>query len=143
MKEVKESVIANEWDGEERRETRRRYDIDRRLIERRKRYFISIMIPIIIGVTATALISWGAYVTHVTYTISAKYETNFVQHITARAEKDARLEHELELLRTEYTYKLSTLRDEVNDGLKEIRDTNNAIYKLLLQHQSMEVKAHP
>ena len=125
----------DELEKDERRRAKRRYKTDRRIIERRKKYWWMIIFPILIGVCATALISWGAYITHVTYTISANYETNFVAHISARAKKDAIIEDKVETLRKDYTQKLGTLRTEMNEGLKEIRDTNLAIYNLLLQHE--------
>ena len=125
----------DELEKDERRRAKRRYKTDRRIIERRKKYWWMIIFPILIGVCATALISWGAYITHVTYTISANYETNFVAHIESRAKKDATIEAKVEMMRSDYTQKMGSLREDMNEGMKEIRDTNLAIYNLLLQHE--------
>lgn len=116
----------------ERRRIHRRNRADRRLAERRKKYWWSVIFPIIIGVCVTALISWGAYVTHVTYTISANYETSFVRHVNNQVKKDAALELKIEMLRTDYTHKMNSMRADMNSGLKEIREANNRIYNLLI-----------
>lgn len=132
-----ENVKTQEdWDGVEQREVRRRYVVDRRASERRKKYWWAVLFPIIVGVCITALISWGAYVTHVTYTISANYEMSFKQHIQDRVIKDASLEHTIELMRSDYTHKLTGIRQDMDAGLKEIRDTNLKIYNLLLEKES-------
>jgi len=134
------------WEGIDRRASRRRYLADRRAREKRKKYWWSVIFPIIVSICCGALISWGAYVTHVTYTISANYETSFLKFIEERAQKDASVEHEIEMLKTDYTNKLGLLRSDMTSqineirldmkaGMKEIRETNVRIYDLLLRVQ--------
>lgn len=131
-------VLERDWDGVEQREARRRYTIDRRLAERRRRYWWAIILPIILGAGLTGLtglISWGVYVTHVTYRISANYELAFVKHIELQVEKEARLDHRLELIKADFTNRTNLIRSDMTAGLKEIRDMQGAMYKLLVQNE--------
>ena len=137
MKTDSESVSldADELEREERRVTKRRDMIDRRVVERRKKYWWGVIFPIIVAVCVSALISWGAYITHVTYTISANYEASFVAHVKDRSTKDKAIDDRFEVLRSDYNTKIEMLHVDLNNGLAEIRKTNLAIYNLLLQHQ--------
>jgi len=130
--EETETINGSPWAGLERREVRRRYIPDRRAAERRKRYWWSVVFPIILGACLTAVISWGAYVTHVTYSISANYEKTFVHHIEAQADKNALVEHKLELIKKDYTGGINAIRKDMTTGFSEIRNIQNAMYRLLL-----------
>ena len=131
-------INGNDWLGEERRESRRRYTIDRRELERRKKYWSSLIFPVIIGIVATAIVSWGAFVTHVTYGISAKYEESFVKHVNDQLKKDAYNEHRLELIKAEHNAQMSRLREDMNTGFKEIRAFQHDIYNLLAKKKAEE-----
>lgn len=131
-------INGKEWEGEERRETRRRYTIDRRILERRKRYWSSLLLPVFVGIVVTAIVSWGAYVTHVTYGISAKYEESFVKHVREQLKKEAHNEHRLEMIQTEHNSQMARLRDDMNTGFKEIRAFQHDIYNLLAKKKSEE-----
>ena len=96
------NIDGKDWEGDERRESKRRDNSDRRILERRKRYWSSLILPILVGVIATAIVSWGAYVTHVTYGISARYEESFVKHVSAELKKDALNEHRLEMIQADH-----------------------------------------
>jgi hypothetical protein len=133
-------AVDDSVEREDRRKAKRRHLIDRRMIERRRKYWWSVIFPIIVGVCVTALISWGAYVTHVTYRISANYEMSFVRHIEDRAKKDLAFDHKIEMLRSDYTVKLGNLRTDLNKGLTEIRETNLKIYELLLQQGKKDLE---
>ena len=129
-----------DWDGVEQREVRRRYTIDRRTLEKRKRYWWSVIFPIILGCLLTGIMSWGVYVTHVTYRISANYETTFVKHIGAQIEKDAAINHRLELMKADYTTRMTQMRSDMADGLKEIRNMQGTMYRLLLDSEKLRKK---
>ncbi len=129
------------WDGVEQREVRRRYTIDRRTRERRKRYWWSVVFPIILGAGLSALISWGVYVTHVTYRISANYEETFLKHINAELEKDAATQHKMELMEADYTSSMASIRSEMAGGLKEIRDMQATMYRFLLNKERQDKKS--
>ena len=131
-------VENSDWDGVEKRQTRRRYTLDRRVAERRKKYFWSVVFPIVLGAVLSGLLSWGVYVTHVTYRISAGYEETFVKHLEMEVEKDKILEHKLELMKAEYTGQMRTIRAEMAQSLKEIRDMQMTMYRLLLDHERTE-----
>ena len=124
-----------DWNGVEQREIRRRYTIERRVNERRKRYWWSIIFPILLGSILTALISWGVYVTHITYRISASYEETFVKHIEREIEKDAVLEHKFEMMKAEYTNRMDTISSDTKFELAEIRKMQTAMYQLLLNER--------
>lgn len=130
-----EEESHQDWDGVEQRETRRRYTLDRRKSERKKRYWWSVIFPIILGTGITALISWGVYVTHTTYRISANYEKTFVQHIDKETEREAQVEHKLEVIRTDYTNRIDSLKGDMTASLKDIKDMQILMYRLLLNHQ--------
>lgn len=121
-----------DWEGDERREIKRRYTIDRRVLERRKRYWSSLLLPILIGTVATSIIAWGAYVTHITYGISAKYEQSFVKHVNEQLTKDALNEHRLEMIQSEHNLRMTSLRNDMNTGFKEMREFQHDIYNLIL-----------
>lgn len=115
--------------------------MDRRTLERRKRYWWSVVFPIVIGIIGTAIISWGAYVTHTTYGISAKYEQTFVTHIRDQLQKDADTNHKLEITKLEYNKELDELRKDMNEGFSEMRRAQTDIYNLIInlnQKQSSE-----
>ena len=122
-----------DWEGAERREAKRRYTLDRRIMERRKRYLFSVVLPTVLGILGAGIVSWGAYVTHSTYSISAKYEETFVDHIDDQAVHDKLQRARIDGIVVDYNTRISELHDDVNDGFKEIRDTQNNIYNLLLQ----------
>lgn len=126
---------AQDWDGVDTREVRRRYLFDRRMRERRKRYWWSIIFPIFLGSVLTALISWGVYVTHVTYRISAGYEETFVKHIENEIQEAAALEHKMEMMKIEYTGRLDSIRSETMKQLSEIRAMQSNMYQLLLDNE--------
>ena len=129
-------ISGDDWSGEERREARRRYTLDRRELERRKKYWSSLILPVIIGIVATAIVSWGAFVTHVTYGISAKYEESFVKHVNDQLKKEAYNEHRLELIQAEHNAQMARLREDMNTGFKEIRAFQHDIYNLLAKKKA-------
>ena len=122
-----------DWDGVEQREIRRRYLIDRRVTDKRKRYMWSVVFPIILGSILTALISWGVFVTHTTYRISASYEETFVKHIEREIEKDLVLEHRLDMIKADFTNRMDTMSADTKSGFAEIRTMQTAMYQLLLE----------
>jgi len=131
-----------DWGGEERRESKRRYTIDRRILERRKKYWSNLLLPVLAGIIVTGIISWGAYVTHITYGISAKYEESFVKHIKDQLKKDALTDHKLELIQAEHNRQMNRLRDDMNIGFKEIRVFQRDIYSILVKQQIKEEVKH-
>jgi hypothetical protein len=135
------ALDEEQWDGVEQRESRRRYTIDRRSSERRKRYWWSVIFPIVLGAVLSALISWGVYVTHITYKISANYEETFVSHIEKELERDAQVEHKLEMMKTDYSNRMNLMRSDMSSGLKEIRDMQASMYRLLLDHERTRAKS--
>lgn len=122
-----------DWEGDERREAKRRYTMDRRTMERRKRYLVTVVLPTVLGVLGAGVVSWGAYVTHSTYSISAKYEETFVDHIDSQVIADRQQNKHISDIVVDYNLRIGELHDDMNDGFKEIRDTQNNIYNLLLQ----------
>jgi len=112
------------WEGDERREKKRRVPPDRRVIERRKRYLFNVMLPTLVAVCGAGLISWGAYVTHITYAISAKFDSE-IEH--GQEGKDERME-----MRIDYNSKIIKLQDTMLEGFKELRESNRIIYNLLV-----------
>lgn len=120
------------WEGGNRREVKRRLDVDRRLLDRRKRYWWSVLFPIVIGIIGTAVLAWGAYVTNTTYGISAKYEQTFTSHIRDQLQKEADTNHEIELMKLRQASELQELRRDMKDGFKEVRSTQKDIYNLIL-----------
>jgi hypothetical protein len=128
-------TLDEDWNGVEQREARRRYTVDRRLAERRKRYWWSMILPIILGTGLAGLLSWGVYVTHVTYRISANYELSFVKHLERQVEKEFRLDHRLEVMKADFTNRTNLIRSDMTAGLKEIRDMQTTMYKILVQHE--------
>jgi len=126
-----------DWEGAERRNAKRRYLIDRRTMERRKKYLFSVILPTMLGVFGAGLVSWGAFVTHATYSISAKYEETFVDHIDEQAISDRAQEKRIDGIVVDYNERIGELHNDMNDGFKEIRDTlrdtQNSIYSLLLR----------
>jgi len=131
-----EDQTGEDWEGDERRECKRRFNVDRRNMERKKRYFFGILMPIIIGVVLTGIVSWGAYVTHVTYKISANYEETFVKHMGEQNSREVVINHRLDLMTRDYGLKVDTLRSEVTEGLREIREVQSQMYRLLVQYQT-------
>lgn len=126
----------NGWEGDNRREVKRRLDVDRRSQERRRRYWWTVLFPIIIGIIGTAVLSWGAYVTHTTYGISAKYEQTFVSHIRDQIQKDADTNHKLEITKIEQGQELDQLRKDMNEGFSDLRKSQQDIYNLIINQQS-------
>lgn len=136
-------VISNgeyDWEDKERREAKRRYTIDRRTVERRKKYWYNLFLPILLGVLGAGLVSWGAYVTHVTYGISAKYEESFVRHVADQLKKEALNDHKLELMQMEHSTQMTSLRDDMNTGFKEIRAFQHDIYNIIAKQKNDEKK---
>ncbi len=130
-----ENENQQDWDGVEQREVRRRYTLDRRVAERRKRYWWSVVFPILLGTGLTALISWGVYVTHTTYRISANYEKTFVRHIDKVIKREALVEHRMEIMKADYINRIDSLKVDVKASLTEIKDIQTAMYRLLLERQ--------
>lgn len=128
-----ENLKTEDWEGDERREAKRRYTIDRRIIERRKKTLFALILPTILGILGAGIVSWGAYVTHATYSISAKYEETFVDHIDDQVITGAAQEARINDIVVDYNRKIVRLHDDMNDGFKEMRDIQNNIYNLLLQ----------
>ena len=129
------------WDGVDQREIRRRYTVDRRKSEKRKRYWWSVIFPILLGGALSALISWGVYVTHVTYRISANYEETFVKYIAQQLEKETALDHRLELMRNDYTNRMNAIRLEMTAGIDRIRSVQDAMYRILLEYKRDKIEA--
>jgi hypothetical protein len=125
-----------EWEGEERRQTKRRYTVDRRTLEKRKKYLSSVLVPTIIGLLGAGIISWGAYVTHTTYGISAKYEETFISHIENQDTKEIINDRKFESIQKDYNGKILQLHTDMNDGFKEMRSTQKDIYNLLIKQDS-------
>ena len=128
--------MEKEWEGEERRESKRRYTVDRRTLEKRKKYLSSVLVPTIIGLLGAGIISWGAYVTHTTYGISAKYEETFITHIKDQDIKDVVNDHKFENMQRDYNTKIIQLHDDMNDGFKEMRSSQKDIYNLLIKQDN-------
>ena len=126
------SSMEEEWDGEERRETSRRVPPDRRIVERRKKYALNIILPTIVAIMGGGLISWGAYVTHVTYSISAKFDSSYAAHVANQDKHDQEDKDERMAMRIDYNSKILKLRGAMDDGFKEFRDSNRSIYNLLV-----------
>jgi hypothetical protein len=122
----------DDWEGAERREVKRRYAQERRVTERRRKYIFSILLPIFIGLLGTGVISWGAYVTHTTYGISAKYEETFITHIDDQVVRDTVNDYKFESIQKDYNTKIMQLHNDMNDGFKEMRESNKDIYNLLI-----------
>lgn len=125
-------LVGLDWKGEERREAHRRYTVDRRVSERRKKYWFGLLVPTIIGLLGAGIISWGAYVTHVTYNISAKYEETFLRHIEDQQEKESEAVAEVNRMESDQNEKMRVLREDMNAGFRDLRDTQRDIYSLLL-----------
>lgn len=127
--------------GEERREAKRRYTSDRRAWERKKYYLGKILIPIVASVMFAGLISWGAYVTHTTYTISANYEQTFTKALESQMRRELTVDHDMEMMKEDYNTKFFNLRKELTDGMRETREALAKIYKLLLlQEQERRIR---
>jgi hypothetical protein len=133
-----------DWDGEERREAKRRYTTDRRRGEARKRIWVNIVLPAIVGIGLTSLLSWAIYVTHTTYTISAIYDQTFKKHIDSQAviaaKNAAKLKEiatdsdkEMKELRKIHVDDMRALRSDMSNGFREIRNTQGAIYDILVK----------
>lgn len=125
----------NGWDGGNRRETKRRFDVDRRSSERKKRYWWGVVFPILIGIVGTAILTWGTYITHTTYGISAKYEESFVKHLENQATKSIKDDIRVDSIVLDYNTKILRLHDDMNQGFNELRKSNSTIYNLLLRHE--------
>ena len=122
----------------ERREVKRRYTYDRRSDEKRKQFWREKLLPILIGLTATSLISWGVYITHLSYTINAKYEEIFLKYVAEQQLKEATADHRREIHDREFNAKLLAIRAELNTGLVEMRNAMQNLYNLLLRRQQTE-----
>jgi hypothetical protein len=125
-----------EWEGEERRQIKRRYTVDRRTLEKRKKYLSSVLIPTFIGLLGAGIISWGAYVTHTTYGISAKYEETFISHIENQNTTDIINDRKFESIQKDYNGKILQLHIDMNDGFKEMRSTQRDIYDFLIKQDN-------
>lgn len=138
-----------DWNGDERRAVRRRYTLDRRAKEARKKLWFNILVPAIVGIGLTGALSWGVYVTHTTYTISAVYEQTFAKHLKEQKEKDTAVSKGIKQVADEYrrdikelgdshNEEMSTLRKEVGEGFREIRKIQGDIYNILV-HRKKDV----
>lgn len=121
---------VREFDGE-RRSNKRRTLFDRRQQEYHRRLIMRIL-PTLVAVVASAVVSWGVYVTHLTYNINATYDKIFNAHIESQAEKDTETELHFAMVHQEFTAKITDLRTEMNQGLAEIRNSFRDIYMLLV-----------
>lgn len=126
--------MEENWEGSERREAKRRYTVDRRLYEKRKRAFVNFILPSVIGVVVAGLVSWGAYVTHTTYSISAKFEETFKSHIEEAAKDSIATTLRMDSIVNDYNDKLVSLHEDMNEGFRELRESQRNIFNLLLQH---------
>ena len=124
--------MDRDWDGEERREAKRRYTIDRRDVERKKKYWINLFLPIVVGVLVTSLMSWGVYITHTIYTISANYEQTFKKHMEDQSAEAVRDDIRMDAMQVDYNSKISRLHDDMMEGFKELRNSQNLIQKLIV-----------
>ena len=79
------------------------------------------------------VISWGAYVTHTTYGISARYEETFTTHIEDQNRNEKINDYRFENMQRDYNTKIIRLHDDMNDGFKEMRSSNKDIYNLLIK----------
>lgn len=125
--------LDKEWTGDERRESTRRIPPDRRSTERRKKYFFNIIVPTVIAVVGAGLVSWGAYVTHVTYAISAKFDSSYASHVAIQNEHDQEDKDERMAMRIDYNSKIIKLRETMDAGFKEMRESNRTIYNLIVR----------
>jgi hypothetical protein len=131
---------AHEFDSE-RRSNKRRVLYDRRQQEYRRRLMMRIL-PVVIAVFASGLISWGAYVTHLTYNIAATYDTVFSTHIEEQAKKEIEDNLHFVVIQKEFSEKMLTLRSEMKQGMDEIRNGFRDIYLLLIS-QGRRLPAPP
>lgn len=127
-------MAENEWNGDDRRDSRRRFLTDRRASARRHRFMWSVFFPIVAGIIGTGVVSWGAYVTHVTYSISANYEQSFEKYIEDNNGHIADVHMKVNEMQDDYNQKILELRHDLNASFKEMRDAQNAIYNFLIQH---------
>lgn len=132
--------MEEEWEGSERREVKRRYTPDRRELERKKKFWTNLLLPIVIGVAATSIITWGAYVTHVTYDISANYEQTFVKHLENQAAEEVKDDIRMDSIVIDYNAKILELSKNMKEGFDELRDDNRTIYNLLVTHERRRVE---
>jgi hypothetical protein len=131
---------SNRWyEGPERREVRRRYTSDRRNWERKKYYLSKMLVPIVASVLFAGLISWGAYVTHTTYTISANYEQTFKKALDGQTKRRTFVDGAFDKMRDDYEVKVFNLREELREGLHETRVALSKIYNLLVTHEQRRV----
>ena len=132
--------LDKEWTGSERREAKRRYTTDRRELERKKKFWTSLILPVVIGIGVTSVITWGAYVTHVTYGISAKYEQTFVKHLESQDTDAIKDDIRMDSIVLDYNGKILELSRDVKEGFDELRDDNRTIYNLLVTHERRRVE---
>jgi hypothetical protein len=130
----------SDWNGMERREAKRRYTTDRRDLERKKKFWVNLLLPIVIGVGVTSIITWGAYVTHVTYGISAKYEQTFVAHLENQASEDIKDDIRMDAMVLDYNSKIVKLSETMKEGFDELREDNRIIYNLLVTHERNRIE---
>lgn len=130
----------SDWNGMERREAKRRYTTDRRDLERKKKFWVNLLLPIVIGVGVTSIITWGAYVTHLTYGISAKYEQTFVAHLESQAAEDVKDDLRMDSIVLDYNSKILKLSENMKEGFDELREDNRIIYNLLVTHERNRIE---
>ena len=130
----------SDWNGMERREAKRRYTTDRRDIERKKKFWVNLLLPIVIGVGVTSIITWGAYVTHLTYGISSKYEQNFVAHLESQAAEDVKDDLRMDSIVIDYNSKILKLSENMKEKFDELREDNRIIYNLLVTHERNRIE---
>jgi hypothetical protein len=119
----------------ERREFKRRLVADRREVERKKRFLANVVLPVLIGVLGAGLVSWGAYVTHTTYSISARYEETFTKHLERQAAEAIKADIRIDAIVLDYNSKIVKLHDDMSRGFAELRQHQNTIYDLLVRHE--------
>ena len=132
--------VMEDWSGQERREVKRRYTTDRRELERKKKFWTNLLLPVVIGIAVTSIITWGAYVTHVTYGISAKYEQSFVTHLESQATEDVKDDLRMDAIVLDYNAKIVKLSEKVEEGFEKIREDSREIYNLLITHERNRVE---
>ena len=121
---------ANTATGE-RRESQRRRTLDRRADEARRQLWRLRLLPILVTILGGALVSWGAYVTHLSYSINANYEKVFLHYISEQKDKESAAGRRLDVLNHEFNAKLESLRTDVYNSMAEMRSTLRNIYNLL------------
>lgn len=130
------NINGESWPDGDRRMAKRRYMSDRRQMEKRKHFWNTVILPVLIGIAGAGIISWAAYVTHTTYTISAKYEANFVKHMEKTARENLSTAAKIDNIILDYNTKITGLHDDMSDGFRELRESQQSIYNLLVEYEA-------